>query len=224
MILRYLFACLKVSPGTALYNLIHVLLFPQMPKVIREAAKARASLVDLGCGTGIYCIATALLRPDLKVVGVDMEPLRNHSAEGIAARLKRCRVRFVAADVFSHRLRNADTCLLCDVLCYYPPALQERLLRCIAEQLPPGGRLLLKDHARIVGWRNRVLHWEERLGRYVRGWLKTEKNAVYYDHGLWPSDVMERRKQLENMNFRVRTVPVMRGALLPHVFFVSEKM
>jgi SAM-dependent methyltransferase len=224
MIVRYLFACLKVSPETALYNLIHVLLFPQMPKVIREAAKAGTSLVDLGCGTGIYSIATALLRPRLNIVGIDFESLRNRCAEGIATRLKLHHISFVAADIFNHTLWGADTYLLCDVLCYYPPDLQEKMLWRIAEQLPPGGRLLLKDHARGRSWRNRVFHWEEKLGRYVRSWLKTEKDAAYYDHGLWPSDLTARREQLENMGFKVRTVQTMRGALLPHVFFIAEKM
>jgi SAM-dependent methyltransferase len=204
--------------------MIHVLLFPQMPKVIHEAAKAGASLVDLGCGTGIYSIVTALLRPNLNIVGIDAQPLRNRYAEDIAAHLKRDYVSFVTADVFNSKLLNADTYLLCDVLCYYRPEVQERLLQRIARQLPKGGRLLLKDHGRGEGWRNSVLHWEEKLGQYARSWLKTEKDAVYYDHGMWISDMAERKKQLEDMNFRVQTVRVMRGALLPHVFFIAERM
>ena len=224
MILRYLRACLSVSPGTALYNMLHVLLFPQMPKVIREAAKAEATLADLGCGAGIYSIAAALLRPTLNIVGIDNQPLRSRDAEGIAARLKRDHVSFVTADVFDGALPDADTYLLCDVLCYYPPENQERLLRRIAKQLPAGGRLLLKDHGRGQGWRNRILHWEEKLGRYVRSWLKTEKDVVYYDYGLWIFDTAVRRKQLEHLNFEVKTVQVMRGALLPHVFFVAERL
>lgn len=224
MILRYLFACLKVSPGTTLYNMIHVLLFPQMPKVIHEAAKAGTSLVDLGCGTGIYSISTALLRPSLNIVGIDAQSLRNRYAEDIASHLKRDHVSFVTADLLNSKLLDADTYLLCDVLCYYRPEIQERLLHRIAKQLPKGGRLLLKDHGRGKDWRNSVFHWEEKLGRYVRSWLKTEKDAVYYDHGLWISDIEERREQLESMNFKVRTVQVMHGAILPHVFFIAEKM
>lgn len=223
MISRYFLACLRESPGAALHSFMHLLVFPHMREVIFEAAKAKRFLLDLGCGTGLYAVTVSLLRPDVKIVGIDSQAIRLDFAKNLAERLNQNHIQFIRSDILSGNFFEADTYLICDVLFYYPPQVQEKLIEKIARKLPVGGRLILKDHGYGAGWQNICLGWEEKLGQYLRRWLKTEKHPEYYMHGLWPCDLPHRIKQLEACDFAIKQAKAFRGSLLPHVFLVAEK-
>ncbi len=156
-------------------------------------------LLDLGCGRGI---ALALLAaagdqgaragypegwrppPALQLAGID--------ADDRAAGVARCglngRAAIATADLLAVPLPQADAILLIDVLHYLPPAEQQRLLSRVAEALPPGGLLLVREADAAAGWRFQAIRFSERLMALCRrDWRQWRQGFHYRSQAAWTS-------------------------------------
>jgi SAM-dependent methyltransferase len=78
--------------------------FPPMLGVVRSAvtyAPEHARILDVGCGVGSIALAVARRRPDVSILGVDINLDALRAARRNAARLVLSNVRFVAADLYA---------------------------------------------------------------------------------------------------------------------------
>jgi len=101
------------------------------------------SLLDVGCGHGLFANEAALLHPGLHVLGIDPSPEKIRWAAATAA--DRTRVRFRAARLDDVGEGSFDALSLLDVLYLVPRGEWASFLSGCRERLRPGGALLLKD-------------------------------------------------------------------------------
>ncbi|HLX07900.1 MAG TPA: DUF2062 domain-containing protein [Thermoanaerobaculia bacterium] len=166
--------------------------------LLRDGAlPSRGRLLDLGCGRGI---ALALLAsagdrgdhgdtaagwptpPDLQLLGIEADP---HPARVARAGLLG-RAAIETADLLGAALPQVDAILLIDVLHYLPPADQQRLLAKVADALPHGGRLLVREADAGAGWRFQSIRLCERLtALWRRDWRQWRQGYHYRPQAEW---------------------------------------
>ena len=103
-------------------------------------------VVDLGCGPGFAALALARLRPDARLIGLDLAPLMLREARHrVDAAGLRSRIRLVLADAARLPLPGASVDVVTGHSFLYlvdrPAAVLEETLRV----LRPGGRLVLME-------------------------------------------------------------------------------
>lgn len=113
-----------------------------------RALPSRASVLDLGCGTGVP-ISEALVEAGCEVSGVDASP-------SLVAEFRR---RFPRAPVVCEPVeeseffgRTFDGIVAVGLMFLLPPEVQEALIGRVAAALKPGGRFLFTAPAQRCSW------------------------------------------------------------------------
>jgi 2-polyprenyl-3-methyl-5-hydroxy-6-metoxy-1,4-benzoquinol methylase len=120
-----------------------------------------ASLLDVGCGAGLFILLLARLGRIRSAVGFDSDYVALHAAHDAAVRfLDRATIHFEqhSAD-HSWPKGRFDVVSIIDVMHHVPPEKQADLIAAAAEHLNDGGLLLYKDIASRPLWRA----WANRL-------------------------------------------------------------
>jgi len=107
------------------------------------AARAEATVCDLGCGRGLLAVLLGEAGARAEVVGLDWDEAGLGHARAAARDLPR--LRFARADLLTDEIPPCDGVALLDVLHYHPPAAQDALLGRVAAALRPGGRLVVRE-------------------------------------------------------------------------------
>jgi ubiquinone/menaquinone biosynthesis C-methylase UbiE len=118
----------------------------QWQLVAQAGIEPRATVVEIGCGTGNVLMLAARVVPDARVIGLDPDP----DALAIAARKTRRAELTVQLDHgYADRLpytdASVDRVLSAFMLHHMPPDQQQAALREAHRVLVPGGRLHLVD-------------------------------------------------------------------------------
>ncbi|MCP4638987.1 MAG: class I SAM-dependent methyltransferase, partial [bacterium] len=100
-------------------------------------------ILDIGCGVGIAANLLANRSITRTVHGIDSDEAKIHVAK-VSAR-GRPSVTLETADALSADLPRADAVLLIDVLHYWTPENQRRLIERACAALAPGGVLVFRD-------------------------------------------------------------------------------
>jgi tRNA (guanine-N7-)-methyltransferase len=164
-------------------------------------------VVDLGCGNGRFLIGSAVWRPDLDHVGIDVKPvvIRYATRRGNQRGLKN--VRFAVIDAERLLLDHLTTASVSEIHCYHPQPYYEprdahrrlitpAFLALVHDRLVPGGQFFIQT--------DNPGYW-----RYVR-----ELVPFFFDFheriGRWP-DAPKGRTRREIMALR-RGLPIFRGS------------
>ena len=168
---------------------------------------SRGTLLDLGCGHGLFAFAAVQQSPELRVVGID------HDAEriAIAARASDGRVSFSTGDLLKPPPGSYEAIALLDLMHYFSPADQDRIFVRAYEQTAPGGVLLVRE-VDPRGLFNRI--WERVMT--ATGFTRTSKQGLHFRSPQGWSEALER------VGFRVKVVPCS-FFLFSDVLFVAEK-
>lgn len=104
------------------------------------------SVLDVGCGFGLFALYFAATRPHVIIRGFDVSERRIAMAKRASARLGIRNVSFEVADARTFRVdREVSAAYMLDLIHHIDPASAAALVRSIAASLEPGGRLLIKD-------------------------------------------------------------------------------
>lgn len=168
---------------------------------------AKGTLLDLGCGHGLFAFAALEAFPDLRVIGTDHDPSRI----AMATRAANADASFATGDLLKPPAGSYDAIALLDLMHYFSPAEQEQIFVRAYQQLASGGVLLVRE-VDPRGLFNRI--WERVMT--ATGFTRTKKEGLHFRSPQgW-------RETLERLGFRVRTVPCS-FFLFSDVLFVANR-
>ena len=128
-------------------------------------------LLDLGCGVGVLALFLREHGLTAPVVGVDHDERKIEAARRAARGYRD--VDFIRGDA-RDPLPPAHDVVLLDILQYFAPPDQQRILENVARAIPPGGMVIVRQAIGDDSWRHRVTRGVDALGRASR-WMRAEK-------------------------------------------------
>ncbi|MCG3173203.1 MAG: Ubiquinone biosynthesis O-methyltransferase [Myxococcota bacterium] len=195
----------------------------------------RGSLLDVGCGAGIFTATAAQM--GFSCVGVDVDPRKIETARRAtrgAAMLEWIRntgpvhtprlrkaddlpVEYVLLqpeELYSPGDRRFDAVVINDVLHLVEPRRREDFLRHYRGLLAHRGRMLIKTMREDAGWRIRIHQAQETI--MVKGLRWTAGASTEPPPIRWLTDT------LSAMNLSVRVEDISEGYPYPHVLVTAE--
>lgn len=173
-------------------------------------------ILDLGCGRGILLSLLSEVRKralttlyDVRLCGLDLRTKDIAAARralGDEAEIK-------LADVRSAALPAPGAVVLLDLLLYLRAEEQETLLKRIADSLPAGGTLVMREADAASGLSFRATRTAERLCALARG--QFSQRYHYRSETEW-------RDLLEGLGFTVETAPMSKGTPFANVLFIAH--
>jgi cyclopropane fatty-acyl-phospholipid synthase-like methyltransferase len=113
---------------------------------IGQYLPATGSVLDIGCGFGLFSLYYAATGPRRFVRGLDLNGRRVALARRAAARLGLDNVAYEAGDARDFKGDGeVSAAYMLDIVHHVPPSSVPPLLRALRRCLPAGGRLLVKD-------------------------------------------------------------------------------
>jgi SAM-dependent methyltransferase len=181
-----------------------------------EYIPSYGSLVDLGCGHGVWIFYLANIYPDLRLWGVDPDGDKIAIAQNIAIEKQIPNARFIVNDAESMRLPVCDLVSIIDVMYLIPYDAQVRVLEQVVNALRPSGKLLLKEMGEAPRWK---FAWN-----WMEEWLAVRLLNITMGARFYFRPVREWEVLLQVFGLRVSTVRIDQGYLHPHVLLVGEKI
>lgn len=122
------------------------------------------SIVDIGCGHGIFSNLLALRRPGRNILGVDVDSEKiRHARTTLNGRPN---IDFIAANTFDFPLPECDAITIVDMTYLLPKDKQLKLLEICKRSLRPGGKLIWKTQERRRHWKYAFMHAQEMAGLF----------------------------------------------------------
>ena len=171
------------------------------------------TLLDIGCGFGLFAAYFAQTHPRRHIIGVDPNAARIEMAKNVAARLGLDQLEFRADDARTVALEKSQQlagAYILDVMHHIPRAEQEPLLERLRDALAPGGVLIIKDITTEPAF---GLAFTAALDRLMVGF---KEPLAYRHHREWAA-------VLTRMGFKVRMVRVPDFLPYPHVVIAARK-
>jgi 2-polyprenyl-3-methyl-5-hydroxy-6-metoxy-1,4-benzoquinol methylase len=108
----------------------------------------QGSILDIGCGFGLFSLYFAHQHPDRQVHGFDLNPKRIDMARRAAEKLGLKNVSFHAEDATKWRgTETFDSAYMIDIVHHVPRASAESLLEEVRKKVKPTGVVIVKDVA-----------------------------------------------------------------------------
>ena len=105
-----------------------------------------ATVLEVGCGFGLFGLYFARTRPDLTIRGFDIDERRIRTAEGARRRLGLLNISFAVGDARDARIPDGiRACYMLDIVHHIPHSSAVELIENCYKQLSPGGVLIIKD-------------------------------------------------------------------------------
>ena len=128
---------------------------------IEQYLPNEGTILDMGCGFGLFALYMASRKPGAHVIGIDLSEKRLEIARNAARRLNITNVTFLQTDLRDWRPTSALAgAYALDVLHHVPPDSGNRLLSDLFDRIGGGGRFVLKDidtTPRLMMWFTYVL-------------------------------------------------------------------
>lgn len=174
---------------------------------------ADGSVLDLGCGHGLFAFAAAETSPARVVLGIDHDAARIALARQAARDLPR--VSFATGDILQPPDGTYAAVALIDLMHYFTPLDQERLIRNAFDRLESGGRLILREVDPEHGPSSLLNRTYERIVTTI-GFTRTRQEGFHF------RTRREWEALLERCGFRATSMPLS-FFLFADVLFVGEK-
>ncbi len=113
---------------------------------IGQYLPASGRVLDVGCGFGLFSQYFAMRYPNIEIHGIDVNPGRIEMAQRTAVRLGLDNVQYRVGDARSLDLSERfEGCYMLDIVHHVPTQAVQPLFQHLADHLPTGARLLVKD-------------------------------------------------------------------------------
>lgn len=150
---------------------------------VEAALPKDGSILEIGCGHGLFCTYAALAGPAREVRGVDIDAAKVAEAREVADRLTGVNLSFEVATSGTVAAGPWDAIAIIDMLYLLPASEQHDLLAAAAAQLAPGGLLLVKEMSPTPRWKARWNVLQETLSVSILGITERAGSASPDDRG-----------------------------------------
>lgn len=124
------------------FKIIHLRFLEEIEQYLPNTG----TILDLGCGFGLFSLYMAACKPHAHIVGLDINARRLQIARASARQLGIHNAAFVQQDLRHWRPdQTISGAYALDIFHHLPTENGDRLLSDLFARLEPGGRLLLKD-------------------------------------------------------------------------------
>lgn len=162
---------------------------------IASRLPARGRVLDLGCGHGLLSFALAVGGPDREVLGIDHDPARVACASEAAT--GQANLRFEPGNILQCETPGPfQGVALVDLMHYFPPEQQEKLIRDAHDRLGPSGILLVREVDPATGIASSWNRIYEKIATKT-GFTRTEAHTMFF------RTVSEWKGLIERHGFRV---------------------
>jgi len=176
---------------------------------------ASGSVLDVGCGHGLFTLLAATASPDRQLVGVDIDADKIALARRAADRLDLSgRVQFRVSEDGSLPAGPFDAVMCVDVLYLLGPERGAALLTAMAGAVRPGGTVVVKEMSDQPAWKARWNHLQEVGATRVFGYTEGDQLEV-----LTPGQIV---RPLQEAGLVVTEQPVDRWYPHPHLLVVAR--
>ncbi len=199
-----------------LHQLIRSLLMPYHK--LLDRIPSRGTLLDLGCGHGIFLALAKISHPDLAVAGIDLAQNKIDGARLIFDYAGMKALSLDVSDISKFPNRSVDIITVIDAL-YLTPfdqwySILEKCYGCLTQ----GGRILVKEMDPSIKWKFLLLYLHEQLSVKTLGWTMADSNKFAFP----TSDDMI--KCLERTGFnKIEEKSLDKGYYLPHKLWIAYK-
>jgi len=148
------------------------------------------TVLDLGCGHGLFALAAALHSPTRQVLGIDHDTARVQLGSQAVQDLPNIRIERGNMAQPPEAKQPYSAITMIDVMHYFDPSTQEHLLKRSYQLLDKGGKLLVREvdpEGGIAAKWNRLY---ERIATGI-GFTKAEKQALHFRTQKGWKDLME---------------------------------
>jgi 2-polyprenyl-3-methyl-5-hydroxy-6-metoxy-1,4-benzoquinol methylase len=168
------------------------------------------TLVNLGCGFGLFDLVFGLAYPDKPIIGCDLSPTRLDQARAAQDRLGLRNNHFELQDLSAKdvTIPPCKQILVLDILHHLPYDAQDRLIAKARAALEPGGWLIVKDIDRD--------NKPKLAFTWLLDYLMTRGEKTYYSS---PARLIER---LERAGFAVTWMPLNDWLPYPHLLVLGR--
>jgi len=178
-----------------------------------ERLPVQGKILDWGCGHGLLSLAIALKSPEREVLGVDHDVARVKLAQSAAQDLPR--LKFAQGTMTTPPGGKYQGIAMIDVMHYFDPETQRRLLTQAFQSLEPGGTLIVREVNPNGGMVSRWNRLYEKIATSI-GFTRSDEQELYFrTREGWES-------LLSEIGFKVRSENCS-SPLFADILYVCEK-
>lgn len=187
--------------------------FPQIKKHLDQYIPNSGTVLDYGCGYGIFSNYIKMRNPNLNVIGFDISKTRIDEAKKSA---KATGVEFTD-DLKNFDFENLKLILLVDVLLFIPIEQKINLLEKFHRSLQPDGIVFIKDTLKSDSFRFKYTNFEEKLKLKLKIYGSNVTPTLNY---ITPNEFIE---ILTNAGFKIVDSIPENHLLYPGIFIIAQK-
>lgn len=191
---------------TKMYTILRLKLSPMI--ILEKHVPKNGTILDLGCGSGIFANILCLASEERNVLGIDLSSKRIETAKRISK--ENPRLEFMAGDVNSVFYGDFGVITLIDLLHHMPFYEQDKLLSKVNDKLHEGGLLIIKDLEKWPYWKY--------FFHYIQDTISYKGAKLYFRSAEEMSDL------LSSLGFDVETISLASGYPHPHVLYKCLKL
>ncbi|MGD9345063.1 MAG: class I SAM-dependent methyltransferase [Candidatus Aminicenantes bacterium] len=180
---------------------------------LEEIFPREGTIVDLGCGNGLFPNILCLGSSERQIIGLDLDKKKIEVAN--ATKILSSQITYQIGDVVEGEYPQGDVFALVDVLYLIPYQRHEPILRKCYISLPPGGTLIIKEMDTRPRWKYAWNLFQETLAVKLIGFTLGER--FYFRNQKDYLDILQR------IGYSVETVPVHSGYWYPHIAYICTK-
>jgi len=206
-----LFSKATSKKDISLFTKLYIKLRPKIVpfETIEKQVPQNGTIIDIGCGFGIFAYFLAKKSKERKVIGIDLIEKRIKTAKKIFDDCQN--LDFFCGDITDIQIPKADVITAIDLLHHIPDSnLQKKLLQSCHSVLSDSGKLIVKDLDRRPLWK----YW----WNWIHDFLMTKGGPTLY------LDRNSLENLIEKAGFRITQIKEIRGDPYAHILCVAEKL